>query len=61
VQQKEIGDNIMQRSEYDNLCFGLQSNLTKPGVVALAKSLAINTTRQTKTQLCNDIASKLIL
>jgi len=58
---RQLGDGIIQRSEYDQICFGLQSNLTKPEVVALAKSLQLPTIRQTKNQLCQAIANKLIL
>jgi ankyrin repeat protein len=58
---RQLGDGIIQRAEYDQICKGLQSNLTKPGVVALAKSLKIQTTRQTKNQLCSEIAKRLII
>ena len=58
---RQLGDGIIQRVEYDQLCMGLQSNLTKPGVVALAKSLKIQTTRQTKLQLCREISKLLII
>jgi ankyrin repeat protein len=57
---RQLGDNIIQRSEYDNLCVGLQNNLNKPGVIALARSLRIPTTGQTKIALCKEIATKLI-
>jgi ankyrin repeat protein len=59
--QRELSDGIINLAEYDNLCMGLQSNLMKPGVIALAKSLHITTSGQTKTQLCQAIASKLII
>jgi hypothetical protein len=58
---RQLGDGIIQRAEYDQICKGLQSNITKPGVVALAKSLKIQTTRQTKNQLCSEIAKRLII
>jgi ankyrin repeat protein len=59
--QKQLPEYIIRRSEYDNLCLGLHSNLNKPGVVALAKSLSLPTTNQTKLQLCKAIAAKLTL
>jgi ankyrin repeat protein len=59
--QKQLGDYIIQRSEYDNLCMNLQSNLMKPRVIALAKSLSITTINKTKNQLCGEIANKLII
>ena len=58
--QRQLGDYIIRRSEYDNLCTGLQSNLNKPGVVALAKSLNIKTANKTKLELCGEIADILI-
>lgn len=58
--QRQLGDYIIRRSEYDNLCTGLQSNLNKPGVVALAKSLRIPTSNKTKIELCGEIADILI-
>jgi hypothetical protein len=59
--QRELSDGLIRKAEYDNLCVGLQSNLNKPGVIALAKSLKIKTTGQTKNQLCKEIAGKLII
>jgi ankyrin repeat protein len=59
--QKELGDYIIRRSEYDNLCIGLQSNLNKPGVIALAKSLQIQTSGKSKITLCKEISDKLII
>lgn len=59
--QRQLAEGIVRKAEYDNLCVGLQNNLNKPGVVALAKSLQIKTTRQTKNQLCNEIANRLII
>jgi ankyrin repeat protein len=59
--QKQLGDYIIRRSEYDNLCVGLQSNLNKPGVIALAKSLKIKTVGQNKMQLCNEISKRLTI
>jgi len=38
----------------------IQSNLMKPGVVALAKSLRIETANKTKNQLCGEIAKQII-
>jgi hypothetical protein len=61
LSERHLAEGIIRKAEYDNLCKGLQTNLNKPGVVALAKSLKINTLRQTKSQLCNEIANKLII
>jgi ankyrin repeat protein len=61
LSERHLSEGIVRRAEYDNLCMGLQSNLNKPGVVALAKSLKIPTSNLTKTQLCKEIAGKLIL
>jgi hypothetical protein len=59
--QRQLPDYIIRRAEYDNLCLNLQNKLNKPGVIALARSLKIKTTsNQTKTQLCQSIASVLI-
>ena len=59
--QRQISEGIIRNSEYDNLCMGLQTNMNKPGVIALAKSLNIKTSNKTKTQLCNEIAKRLII
>jgi hypothetical protein len=59
--QKDIGDYIVRSAEYDNLCKGLQTNLNKPGVIALARSLQIPTSKQTKNQLCQAIAEILTI
>ena len=59
--QRQLAEGIVRNSEYSNLCMDLQSNLTKPGVIALAKSLNIKTTGQTKSQLCNEIAKRLTI
>jgi ankyrin repeat protein len=59
--QRQLPEYIIRRSEYDNLCTGLQDNLTKPNIVALAKSLQIPTSNKTKSQLCGEISNKLIL
>jgi hypothetical protein len=59
--QRQLAEGIIRKAEYDNLCKGLQSNLNKPGVVALARSLQISTSNRTKTQLCEEIAGKLII
>jgi ankyrin repeat protein len=62
LQQKQLSEGIIRRSEYDNLCKNIQNNLNKPGVIALAKSLKIPTpSNQTKRQLCKEIATKLII
>ena len=59
--QRELADGIIRRAEYDNLCMGLQNNLNKPGVIALAKSLNLKTAGQTKLQLCQEISKRLII
>jgi hypothetical protein len=59
--QRQLAEGIIRNSEYSNLCMGLQTNLNKPGVIALAKSLNIKTSGQTKTQLCVTIAKRLII
>jgi ankyrin repeat protein len=60
--QRQLSESIIRKAEYSNLCLGLQSNLNKPGVIALAKSLNIKTTtNQTKRQLCNEISKLLII
>lgn len=59
--QREIADGIIRKAEYDNLCRGLQNNLNKPGVIALARSLNIKTTNKTKSQLCSEIAKRLTI
>jgi ankyrin repeat protein len=59
--QKDLGDYIIRRSEYDNLCVGLHNNLNKPGVIALAKSLNIKTSNKTKSQLCTEISKRLTI
>jgi hypothetical protein len=58
--QKELSEGIVRKAEYDNLCRNIHNNLDKPGVIALAKSLHIQTNDQTKTQLCQAIAKRLI-
>jgi ankyrin repeat protein len=59
--QRELTDGIIRKSEYDNLCMGLQNNLNKPGVIALAKSLNLKTSNKTKIQLCNEISQLLTI
>jgi hypothetical protein len=59
--QKEITDYIIRSAEYDNLCKSIQTNLSKPGVIALARSLKIQTANKTKLQLCTEISNKLII
>jgi ankyrin repeat protein len=58
--QRQLGEYIIRKSEYDNLCVGLQNNLNKPGVVALARSLRVPTSNKTKNELCRLIADILI-
>lgn len=35
---RQLPEYIIRRFEYDNLCTGLQDNLTRPNVVALDKN-----------------------
>jgi ankyrin repeat protein len=58
---RDLTEGLIRKSEYDNLCKGLQSNLNKPGVIALARSLRIPTSTLSKAQLCSEIAKKLTL
>ena len=58
---RDLTEGLIRKAEYDNLCMGLQTNLNKPGVIALAKSLKIKTTGQTKNQLCQTIAERLTI
>lgn len=58
--QRQLPEYIIRKAEYDNLCKNIRNKLSKPGVIALARSLKIETTNKTKTQLCNNIASQLI-
>lgn len=58
---KDLTEGLIRKAEYDHLCKGLQSNLTKPGVIALARSLRIKTSNQTKIQLCAEIAGRLTI
>ena len=58
---KVTNEAAAKKSEYDNLCKGLKSNLNKPGVVALAKSLNIKTSNKTKIQLCDEISQLLTI
>lgn len=60
IPQREISEGIIRKAEYDHVCQGLQSNLNKPGVIALAKSLRIPTSNKTKIELCQAVASQLI-
>jgi hypothetical protein len=58
---RDLTEGITRKAEYDNLCMGLQNNLNKPGVIALARSLRIPTSNQTKLQLCSEIAKRLTI
>jgi hypothetical protein len=58
---RDLTEGLIRKAEYDNLCVGLQTNLGKPGVIALAKSLRIPTSNQTKSQLCTAIAKRLTI
>jgi ankyrin repeat protein len=58
--ERHLCEHIIRLSQYAELCQGPNSNLNKPGLIALARSLYINTTNRTKIELCNDISSKLI-
>jgi ankyrin repeat protein len=58
---RDLTEGLIRKAEYENLCMGLQNNLNKPGVIALARSLRIPTSNQTKAQLCQEIAKRLII
>lgn len=59
--QRDIADGIVRKAEYDHVCRSLQSNLLKPAVIALARSLHIPTSNKTKYELCDEISKRLII
>jgi ankyrin repeat protein len=59
--ERQLSESIIRKAEYSNLCNTLQSNLMKPGVIALAKSLYLPTSDLTKRELCQAIANKITM